>query len=130
MATSCFLTSAVVVTPAPRALARIDARVIAVSDSVATRHGLKRVKPWPYCTVQRAPGTPEAAWKRGSLTVTACVELTDATFGRALASRVEIQIRRDGYWWNARSKIIRRELPPALRARFSGDSVTVTVDSS
>lgn len=121
MATSCFLSSRVVLTPTPSPVASIQARAIAVTDSVATSHGLKRKQPWHYCTVRGEPGIPEAAWETGALWVTACVE-------RAQAARVEIEIRYNGYWWNAKSKLIRQELPAALRARFGGDSVTVTVD--
>ncbi len=121
MATTCFRTSGIVLTPSPSPAASMHARAIAITDSVARQHGLKPKRPWHYCAVRGAEGIPEAAWERGSLSLTACAE-------RAQPSRMEIQIRCDGYWWNAKGKVIHHELPDALRATFGAESVTVTVD--
>jgi hypothetical protein len=90
MATSCFLLSSIVLTPAPRPGPSLHARAIAVTDSVARQHGLKAKRPWHYCSVGGVQGMPEAAWERGALTLTACVE-------PGLLARMEIQVRYDGW---------------------------------
>ncbi len=123
MATTCFLTSGIVLTPSPSLGAGMHARAIAVTDSVVRQQGLKPNRPWPYCTVRGTEGIPAAQWERGSLSVTACVE-------RAQPARVEIRIRNDGFWWSAKGKLIRQRLRDALRTTFSGDSVTVIVAST
>lgn len=121
VATSCFLESRVVLTPSPSGRSSIQSRAIAVTDSVAKQHGLKPKRPWFYCSVRGTEGTPEAAWGSGSLSLTACGE-------RAEPARMEIQIRNDGFRWNAKGDSIREQLPAALRAAFGLELATVTVD--
>jgi hypothetical protein len=121
MATSCWLASRVVLTPAPSPVVRLQDRAVAITDSIATKHELQRKQPWYYCTVRGVQGEPTAAWERGPLWVTACVERTQPP-------RVEIEIRYNGIRWNAKSKAFRHELPNALRAGLGTDSVTVAVD--
>jgi hypothetical protein len=121
MATSCFIRSAVVLTPSPSAPASIRARVVASIDSVVKPFGLTRRRPWDYCTVRGVAGVPEAAWSRGDVGITACSE-------RAQPSRIEIKVRQPGIVWCGRAKQIRHELPDALRMAFGAESVVVAVD--
>ena len=125
VATSCFLRSAVVLTPSPTPSRSMQARVIAVTDSIARLHGLKPKHPSDYCTVRGTKGIPDAAWQSGSfwgdLWLSTCVE-------RAQPARMEIEIRRNGYWWKGKDKIIRQELSDALGAALTAESVAVVID--
>ena len=116
--TSCFVASRIVLTPAPSPVAGVQSRIIAVTDSVVTRHGLKATTPWPHCTVRGVEGIPQAEWRTGSLSVAACVERTQPW-------RVEISVRRDAWGWNAKGNTIRQELPDALGAVLGAAVITV-----
>jgi hypothetical protein len=120
-ATSCFVATRIVLTPAPSPVSNIQSRTIETVDSVARLHGLKATTPWPYCTVGGVRGIPEAAWRSGSLSITACVE-------RSASSRIEIEVRRDGWGWNAKGNSINEELPEALAAVLGAVVVTVYRD--
>jgi len=102
-------------------VSNIQSRTIATVDSVARLHGLKATTPWPYCTVDGVKGILEAAWRSGSWSITACVE------GSA-SSRIEIEVRRDGWGWNAKGNSINHELPEALAGVLGAVVVTVYRD--
>jgi hypothetical protein len=120
MATSCFRRSTVVLTPSPTSPRRMQARVIAITDSIARIHGLKPKRPWDYCTVRGIKGIPDAAWQGGSLWLSTCVDTEHGA--------MEIELRRNGYRWQEKDKIIRQELSDALGAALKGDSISVVID--
>jgi hypothetical protein len=118
MGTSCFLSSHLVLTPSPTQALDLPSHAIALTDTIARNHGLKPKEPWSYSTVRGAEGTAAAAWGKGSLWLTVCVE-------RVQAGRIEIEVRRNGYWWKAADKGLRQELADTLRAVFGTEVVTV-----
>jgi len=118
MGTSCFLSSHIVLTPSPTQALGLQARAIALTDTIARNHGLRPKEPWPYCTVRGSQGIAAAAWEKGSLWLTACIERTPA-------GRIEIEVRRNGYWWKAADKRLRHELADTLRAIFGTEVVSV-----
>jgi len=99
----------------------MQARVIAITDSIARIHGLKPKHPSDYCTVRGIKGIPDAAWHDGSLWLSTCVDT-------AQRGGMEIEIRRNGYRWQGKDKTIRQELSDALGAALRGDSISVVID--
>ncbi len=120
-ATSCQVHSRIVLTPSPSSGPSIQARAIAITDSIARQEGLKR-RQSDYCSVPAAEGFRQGVvggfWGSGSLSLTVCVE-------RAEPLRIQILVANRGAFWNAKGKRIREQLPAALRATFGAEAVTV-----
>jgi hypothetical protein len=125
LATSCFKSTRVALTPSPDpSRITVQGRALAALDTIARSHGLNANPTLSKhkCFVRRREaGLTQGHWGDGSLQMYVCAEVSDPY-------RLEIDVLQDGFRWNDRGRKLRDELLATLRARFGTESVVVEWD--
>jgi len=115
-----FVVSQMVVTPSPSTLSPDSVRVQTnqIVATLAIRHGLQTA-PWPYsCSIGRAKGTREGAWRAEDLWLTVCAAVAEP-------HQLQVWLQRPGFGWGIKGDSLRHELGDSLRAHFGTDVVAI-----